>query len=263
MVRFPTCFHRLFKPSLRSGLGALALGVTLSATPAWSQSVGDTGSGLRAPAHAVNPADPWESFNRQVFQFNEGVDKAVLKPVAQAYQTVTPNVVRTGVSNVFGNLRDIWSTVNLFLQFKPKAGFQMGARVLLNSTLGLYGLLDLATPAGLERQSEDFGQTLGHWGMGSGPYLMLPLLGPSTLRDGTSFVLVDRQGDVLSELTPVTDRNVAVVVRVVDQRAKLLPVEKTMDAIALDRYSFIRDAYLQRRRFDIFDGNPPDEGQQD
>jgi len=214
-------------------------------------------------AQGVNPADPWESFNRSVFRFNEGVDQAVLKPVAKAYQSATPEVVKTGVSNVFGNLRDIWSTVNLFLQFKPKAGLQMGTRVLINSTLGLYGLLDIATPAGLDRQSEDFGQTLGHWGVGSGPYVMLPLLGPSTLRDATAFVVVDRNGDPLGELTPVSDRNVAVAVRVVDQRSKLLPMEKTMDAIALDRYSFIRDAYLQRRRYDIFDGNPPDAGQQD
>lgn len=214
-------------------------------------------------AQGVNPADPWESFNRSVFRFNEGVDQAVLKPVAKAYQSAAPEVVKTGVSNVFGNLRDIWSTVNLFLQFKPKAGLQMGTRVLINSTLGLYGLLDIATPAGLDRQSEDFGQTLGHWGVGSGPYVMLPLLGPSTLRDATAFVVVDRNGDPLGELTPVADRNVAVAVRVVDQRSKLLPMEKTMDAIALDRYSFIRDAYLQRRRYDIFDGNPPEEGQQD
>lgn len=202
-------------------------------------------------------ADPWEPFNRKVFAFNEGLDQAVLKPVATTYQRHTPNVVQAGVGNFVSNLRDVWSAVNLFLQFKPRAGLEMSARVLLNSTLGIYGLIDLATPAGLDRQTEDFGQTLGRWGVGSGPYLVLPVLGPSTLRDTTAYVVGDRQGDLLGELTPVSHRNVAIGLRVVDQRARLLSAGNTVDAIALDRYGFVRDAYLQRRRYQVYDGNPP------
>ncbi len=202
-------------------------------------------------------ADPWEPFNRKVFAFNEGLDRAVLKPVATTYQRHTPNVVQAGVGNFVSNLRDVWSAVNLFLQFKPRAGLEMSARVLLNSTLGIYGLIDLATPAGLDRQTEDLGQTLGRWGVGSGPYLVLPVLGPSTLRDTTAYLVGDRRGDVLGELNPVSHRNAAIGLRVVDQRARLLSAGNTVDAIALDRYGFVRDAYLQRRRYQVYDGNPP------
>lgn len=223
-----------------------------------------------APAQANNSApsgasrvDPWEPFNRQVFGFNESLDQAVIKPVATTYQRVTPNLVQTGVSNFFGNLRDVWSALNLFLQFKPKAGLEMSTRVLLNSTLGIYGLLDLASPMGLERRAEDFGQTLGYWGVGSGPYLVMPVLGPSTLRDATSYVLADRRADPIGEVNPINHRNVALGLKVVDQRSRLLSTTNTVDAIAFDRYSFVRDAYLQRRRFQIYDGNPPPEDAKD
>lgn len=218
-----------------------------------------------APLSAVQPSavDPLESFNRKVFTFNEAIDGAILKPVATTYQKAVPGFIQTGVGNVVGNLRDIWSALNLFLQLKPKAGLEMSTRVLLNSTLGIYGLFDLATPAGLTRQNEDFGQTLGHWGVGSGPYLVLPLLGPSTLRDASSQFLVDRRGDALGEVNPVTHRNVAIGLRLVDQRARLLSAGQTVDAIAFDRYSFIREAYLQRRRFQVYDGNPPSDGAPD
>ena len=208
----------------------------------------------RRPLGAVQP---------QVFGFNESLDQAVIKPVATTYQRVTPNLVQTGVSNFFGNLRDVWSALNLFLQFKPKAGLEMSTRVLLNSTLGIYGLLDLASPMGLERRAEDFGQTLGYWGVGSGPYLVMPVLGPSTLRDATSYVLADRRADPIGEVNPINHRNVALGLKVVDQRSRLLSTTNTVDAIAFDRYSFVRDAYLQRRRFQIYDGNPPPEDAKD
>ena len=208
-------------------------------------------------------ADPWEPLNRKVFAFNEGLDKAVLKPVSTTYQRYTPNIVQSGVGNFVGNLRDVWSVVNLFLQFKPRAGLEMSARVLLNSTLGIYGLIDWATPAGIGRHSEDLGQTLGHWGVGSGPYLVLPLLGPSTLRDASAYVVGDRRADLLGELNPVSHRNVAVGLRLVDQRARLLSAGNTVDAIALDRYGFVREAYLQRRRFLVYDGNPPLDNEKD
>ena len=136
--------------------------------------------------------DPWENFNRKVFSFNESVDEAVLKPVATAYVKAVPELVRKGVSNVLGNIGDVWSSANHLLQGKLQTGLDMGMRVLANTFFGLGGLLDPATEFGLVRRSEDFGQTLGRWGVGSGPYLMLPLLGPSTLRDGSA-LLVDRR----------------------------------------------------------------------
>lgn len=242
---------------------ALALALIMASpqvraqTPAPASAQAAASADEEAVAVAPSPADPWEPFNRKVFAFNEGLDRAILKPVATTYQRHTPNVVQSGVGNFMSNLRDVWSTVNLFLQFKPRAGLEMSARVLINSTLGIYGLIDWATPAGLDRRTEDFGQTLGRWGMGSGPYLVLPLLGPSTLRDASAYLVGDRHGDLLGELTPVSHRNVGVGLRVIDQRARLLSAGNTVDAIALDRYGFVREAYLQRRRFQVHDGNPP------
>mgnify|MGYP002144306688 CR=1 FL=1 len=230
---------------------------------AQAPAAGDAATNSDTAYPTRSPTDPWEPFNRKVFDFNESLDQAVIKPVANTYQRVTPRLVQTGLRNFFGNLRDLWSTVNLFLQFKPKAGLEMGTRVLVNSTLGIYGLVDLASPMGLERYSEDFGQTLGRWGVGSGPYLVMPVLGPSTLRDASSYVLVDRNGDPIKEINPIAHRNVAQGLKVVDQRARLLSATNTVDAIAFDRYSFVRDAYLQRRRFQIYDGNPPPEDAKD
>ena len=247
---------------------ALAFSMSLLSLPqAMAQTTSQAGGASSAQAasyaddeavrSAPSAADPWEPFNRKMFAFNEGLDRALLKPVATTYQRHTPNVVQAGVGNFVSNLRDVWSAVNLFLQFKPRAGLEMSARVLLNSTLGIYGLIDLATPAGLDRQTEDFGQTLGRWGVGSGPYLVLPVLGPSTLRDTTAYLVGDRRGDVLGELNPVSHRNAAIGLRVVDQRSRLLSAGNTVDAIALDRYGFVRDAYLQRRRYQVYDGSPP------
>jgi len=215
------------------------------------------GAGLLAGcATGPNPLDPFEPFNRGVFNFNEKVDNAVLKPVATAYRDTLPSPVRTGVSNFFGNLGDVWSGVNSLLQLKVEDAANSLMRVAINTTLGLYGLLDWATPMGLDRHREDFGQTLGRYGVPTGPYLVLPLLGPSTVRD-TAALPVDHRGDLVHEIDPTASRNAAIVTRAVDTRANLLGASRVMEEVALDRYTFTRDAYLQKRRADVFDGLPP------
>ena len=200
-----------------------------------------------ASAPNAHPRDPWEPFNRQVSSFNESVDEAVVKPVATAYQHVTPELVRTGVSNFFGNLSDVWSLVNNVLQLKPRESVETLFRVGVNTTIGLAGLIDVATELHLEKHREDFGQTLGYWGVPTGPYLVLPLLGPSTLRD-TVALPVDRQGNVVSGLDDVATRNSLTALRLVDLRASLLGAGRLMENAAIDKYTFTRDVYLQRRR---------------
>lgn len=204
-------------------------------------------------------SDPLEGFNRGVQSFNDGLDNAVLKPVATAYRDVVPSFARTAIGNFFGNLGDGWSAVNHLLQGKLEPALNMTLRMAVNTTFGLGGLLDVAGEAGLERQSEDFGQTLGAWGVPAGPYLVLPLLGPSSLRDAGGRV-VDMQPDTAPRYThDEAVRNGALVLNVVDTRASLLGATRLLDDIALDRYSFIRDAYLARRLNQVYDGNPPQE----
>jgi len=200
--------------------------------------------------------DPWENFNRKVYSFNEAVDEAVLKPVATAYRKVVPQLVRTGVSNVLGNVGDAWSAVNHLLQGKVGSGLDMGMRVLSNTFFGLGGLLDPATEMGLTRRSEDFGQTLGRWGMGPGPYLVLPLLGPSTVRD-TGGLLLDRQA-AASTLTSRDALGYGITaLEVVNLRANLLDAGNLLDSVALDKYTFLRQVYLSRRLEAVHDGAPP------
>ncbi len=206
----------------------------------------------------ANPHDPLEPFNRGVYGFNDAVDRAVVKPVATAYRDVLPQPVRTGVSNFFANLQDAWSGVNNALQFKPRESVESFLRFGVNTVFGLAGLLDIATEMRIERHTEDFGQTLGHWGVGAGPYLVLPLLGPSTVRD-TAALPVDAQGNLLSNVGDVPARNSATAVKLVDQRAHLLDASQMLEQVALDPYTFTRDAFLQRRRNQVYDGNPPDE----
>lgn len=205
-----------------------------------------------------NPQDPLEGYNRAVFSFNDAVDRTVLKPTATAYKNVTPGFVQTGVGNFFGNLSDAWSAVNNLLQGKGQAGMGDVTRVAVNSTFGIFGLLDIASEAGIPKHNEDFGQTLGMWGVPSGPYLMLPLLGPSTVRD-TSALPLDFAGDPWSYKQPVNWRNVGSFVRVVDKRASLLDATNLLEDAALDRYEFIRDGYLQRRQSQVYDGNVPEQ----
>lgn len=207
------------------------------------------------PNAGSHPADPFERFNRRVFSFNEAIDEAVLKPVAQAYRDVVPALVRTGVSNFFGNIGDVWSTANHFLQGKVQTGLEMGMRVVSNTLLGLGGILDPATEMGLSRRSEDFGQTLGVWGFGPGPYLMLPLLGPSSGRDALGMPLDRAAGS--ATLYWGGNPYAASALQLVNVRAELLATTQLLTDVSLDKYSFIRDAYLARRLDQVFDGAPP------
>ena len=220
-----------------------------------TSSVGMAATPAATPA-AINPIDPWENWNRKVFAFNEVVDGAVLKPVATAYRNAVPSLVRAGVGNVFGNIGDVWSAANHLLQGKLQSGLEMGMRVLTNTVFGLGGLLDPASEMGLTRRTEDFGQTLGRWGLGTGPFLVLPLIGPSSVRDATGFLL-DRQVSA-SRLPDTTAGSVAVTsLELVNTRSELLATTKLLDQIALDKYGFVRDAYLARRRDAVHDGAAP------
>ncbi len=207
-------------------------------------------------ARATAPSDPWEAWNRKVFAFNEVVDEAVLKPVAQAYRDAVPALVRRGVSNFFGNIGDVWSSANQFLQGKVQGGLEMGMRVAANTVFGIVGVLDPATEFGLVRRSEDFGQTLAVWGIGNGPYLVLPFLGPSTLRD-TAALPLDRYAGSPGRWFSDYNEYLVTSIQVVQLRSELLETTQLVDQAALDKYSFIRDAWLARRLDQIYDGAPP------
>jgi phospholipid-binding lipoprotein MlaA len=213
---------------------------------------------LSGCATTSNPQDPLEGFNRAMFSFNDTLDKVALKPVATAYRNWLPSFVQTGVNNFFGNLGDVWSSVNGFLQGNVVDGTTDVMRVAVNSTLGLGGLLDIGSEAGLQKHNKDFGQTLGKWGIGSGPYLVLPLFGPSNIRDAAALP-VDFYGDIWSYKYPVRWRNTGSVVRLIDKRANLLDAGDLLEDAALDKYEFMRDAYTQRRQSQIR-GNDDDNG---
>jgi len=205
-----------------------------------------------------NPKDPFESFNRGMYRFNDTVDKAVLKPVAQGYNNVMPSPAKTAVTNFFSNLEDVIVTLNDLLQLKFVQALTDGERVLFNSTFGIFGLIDIASSMGLEKHDEDFGQTLGHWGIRSGPYLVLPFFGPSSVRDGIG-LYVDSKTSILKEVDHIPTRNELYATTTVNTRANLLDQEEILDEASIDRYSFLRDAYLQRRQSKVYDGNPPRE----
>jgi len=207
----------------------------------------------------ANPADPFEPMNRGVSRFNETVDDAVLVPVATAYQRALPSMVRSGVNNFFNNIGDVWSLANNVAQLKLQGSAETFMRLNVNTFFGLGGLLDVASDAGISRHEEDFGQTLGYWGVGPGPYVVLPLLGPSTLRDTVAKPL-DYYGDPLAHMEDVRWRNSLTALRVVDTRSQYLRAGRLLGDAALDKYSFTRDAFLQRRRSQVYDGNPPDDG---
>lgn len=208
--------------------------------------------GACASLTPANPRDPLESLNRGTYRFNEGVDNVVLKPVATLYREKVPALVRTGVSNFFNNLGDAWSAANSLMQFRLQDAEENLARFQLNTMFGLGGIFDLASDVNIERHREDFGQTLGRWGIPSGPYLVLPLLGPSTVRDAAALP-VDWHFDIISSFRPVAVRNTTYAVRAVDTRSNLLRVSSVLEEAALDKYSFTRDAYLQRRRAEVYD----------
>ncbi len=201
--------------------------------------------------------DPWENWNRKVFAFNEDLDRVVLKPVSTTYVDIIPQPVRRGVGNFFGNFADAWSAINNMLQGKIDLGFQDLTRVGTNTVFGLLGVLDVATEMGLDHQYEDFGQTLGHYGVGAGAYMVLPVLGPSTVRD--TVALIPDRYFTAPVLLAHGDYNIPLTaLQIVNTRASLLGASQVIDDISLDKYTFVRDAYLQRRRSLVFDGDVPD-----
>ena len=209
-----------------------------------------------------DPRDPLEPMNRGIYKFNDSLDKAVLKPVAQGYKAVLPSPVRTGVTNFFSNIDDLFVAANNLLQFKLNDAVSDVGRIIANTTFGIAGLFDVASGWGMEKHNEDFGQTLGHWGVGDGPYLMLPLLGPSNVRDSAG-LLIYYKLDPVVHLHNIPLRNSLIALRFVNRRANLLDAEKVLDEAALDPYTFLRDAYIQQRRNLIYDGSPPRENSVD
>ena len=206
--------------------------------------------------------DPLEGFNRGIYKFNDVADKAVIKPVATAYKYVTPTPVRTGVNNFFGNIGTFISTINNLLQFKFTNAFSEAGRFVINTTFGIGGLIDFASMDNIPKHKEDFGQTLGYWGVGNGAYLVLPIIGPSTLRDTAGLVVDTMAFDPISYLhnsDQVAAANVLRVAQVIDKRAELLPASDLLDSASLDPYAFMRDAYLQRRASQVQDGLVPSE----
>lgn len=202
--------------------------------------------------------DPFESYNRAMFSFNDGLDEYILKPVAEGYDAVLPRPIKTGVSNFFSNLGDIFVILNDLLQFKFTQAIEDTSRFIFNSTIGLYGIFDVATPMGLHKHNEDFGQTLATWGVADGPYIVLPFLGPRTAR-GTAGLVIDSSYDPVYDITDDEARYGTILLRTIDTRYKLLKVSRVVEQAAIDKYSFVRDAYLQNRKNLVYDGNPPEE----
>jgi len=238
--------HSNRPPSRRRAPAGLAVLVALALSGCATPGTGD-------------PRDPLEPLNRGIYEVNEAIDRAVIQPVAKAYTAVLPDPARTGVSNFFGNLYDYWNAINNLLQGKVGAAVSDIGRIALNTTVGLLGFVDVASRVGLEKSDEDLGQTLAWWGIGHGPYLVIPLLGPSSLRDGTATV-----GQIaLDPLTRWIDDEAITwslwSLRLVNVRANLLGAGRVFDQAASDRYAFLRDAYFQRRRSQLWDGNPPRE----
>lgn len=206
---------------------------------------------------ANNPKDPYEGFNRAMFAVNEGID-VVVKPVAEGYDAAAPLPVKAAVGNFFGNIWDAWTALNNLAQGKGGQGLSDIGRVLVNTTIGIGGTFDVASEMGLEKHSEDFGQTLAVWGVDDGPYFYWPIIGPRTTRDTLGWG-VDTYIDPVWRVSDVPVRNTLVGVRFVDVRASLLASDKVVEEAAFDKYNYIRDAYLQHRRSEVFDGNPPRE----
>ena len=207
---------------------------------------------------ATDPRDPFEGFNRAMYAFNDGLDEVALKPVSRAYKAVAPEPLRGMVRNFFANIDDVFNGANNMLQGKFLDGWTDWFRVVVNTTFGVLGINDVASDMGLEKHNEDFGQTFAVWGVGDGPYLMLPFFGPYTLRDSGGLIF-DWELDPVVRARPIALRNSLIATRFVSKRTDLLDASRVMEEAALDRYTFLRDAYLQRRRSLIYDGNPPRE----
>lgn len=202
--------------------------------------------------------DPFESYNRAMFSFNDGLDEYILKPVAEGYNTVMPSPVKTGVSNFFSNIGDIFVIINDILQFKFGQAVSDTGRFIINSTIGLYGLIDVSTELGLPKHDEDFGQTFATWGIGKGPYIVLPFFGPKTMRGAAGFV-IESTYDPVYQIKNDDAMWGTVSLRAIDTRYNLLKAGRIVEQAALDKYSFVRDAYLQHRKNLIYDGNPPED----
>jgi phospholipid-binding lipoprotein MlaA len=211
---------------------------------------------LAGCATSGNPKDPIEGFNRAMYGIHDGIDTVLLRPVATGYDAILPDPVQTGVTNFFGNIGDVMISVNNFLQGKPGDGVSDIGRVVVNSTVGVLGIFDVATGMGMPKHDEDFGQTFGVWGVGEGAFVFLPILGPRTARD-TVGVWLDLYADPINYIDDVPVRNSLWALLAVNKRANLLPADKVIEEAALDKYAYIRDAYLQNRRNQVFDGNPP------
>lgn len=245
MTEFRLLLSLLLAAALASGCASVS-GPAATADAATAESV------------EIHPDDPWEGFNRGVFAFNEKLDAWVLKPVAKGYDAVTPTPVRIGVANFFGNLGDVWVGTNNLMQGKPRDAASDLGRFVVNSTMGVVGLIDVASPMGLDKHREDFGQTLAVWGLRKGPYFVLPVLGPSTVRDAGG-VVFDLGANAVNLFDPESARYLLNGLHLIDARAGLLPSDKVVEEAALDKYSYFRSAYLQRRDYLIYDGNPPRE----
>jgi phospholipid-binding lipoprotein MlaA len=217
-----------------------------------------TGCATTQQNERVAKIDPFEPMNRAVFSFNEVTDDYLIKPIAEAYRFVLPEFVRTGVTNFFGNINDVMIGANNLLQGKPAETANDIGRFLINSTIGIFGLFDVATDMGLDKNREDFGQTLGVWGLPDGPYVVLPLFGASNVRDTVGFVVDIETDFILNSDKLNKDQKIgSTVLRVVNRRADLLDARQLLEDAAFDKYSFVRDGYLQRRRNQVYDGNPP------
>ena len=232
----------------------LALGLTFFiATMTGCASLGGADA-----ANDTEPHDPFESYNRAVHEFNEDFDRAIAKPVAQTYQDVMPTWADKGITNFFGNLGDVIVLANDLLQFKLEQAASDAARIAFNTTAGLFGFIDVASHMDLPKHKEDFGQTLGYWGVPSGPYFVLPFLGPSTLRDtaglGVDYVYLD---PIVNNVDHLNDRSALFLTNFVDTRADFLGASRLIESAALDPYIYTREAYLQRRQFYVYDGDPP------
>lgn len=214
-------------------------------------------SGCASTPAAYDEGDPWEPFNRAMYAFNDDLDKKLLQPIARGYNTIMPGFANKGVTNFFGNIDDVVTVANDVLQFKFQQAVGDGIRVLWNSTFGIAGLIDVSTPMGYPKHEEDFGQTLGRWGVGPGPYVVWPFLGPSTLRDTAGRATDAIAFDPLFWLDSSTVFWSLYALDVVDTRADLLAATRVLEEAALDPYIFVRDAYLQRRQNLVYDGNPP------